>query len=142
MITSFFVGNVSYELTESDLVAVLQSEGFEVASVRIIRDRATGNSKGFGFVDLEIGNDDVDHVVDQLTGIWAGGRPLRASPAERPNPNRNGAPRVENTNLRRPAPRQNDRGRGGQNDRTGRSDSQRQHRGGRRRGGGEFDDIW
>lgn len=48
---NIFVGNLSYETTEEDLRQAFQAHG-EVTSAAIIMDRATGRSKGFGFVEM------------------------------------------------------------------------------------------
>jgi len=49
--TNIFVGNLKYEVTEDELREMFSQHG-EVQSVAIIRDRATGQSKGFGFVEM------------------------------------------------------------------------------------------
>jgi RNA recognition motif-containing protein len=49
--TNIFVGNLKYEVTEDELRELFSQHG-EVQSVAIIRDRATGQSKGFGFVEM------------------------------------------------------------------------------------------
>lgn len=46
-----YVGNLSYQTTEEDLRSAFANYG-EVASAEIIQDRATGRSKGFGFVEM------------------------------------------------------------------------------------------
>jgi RNA recognition motif-containing protein len=48
---NIFVGNLSYDMTETDLRAAFEACG-QVASASIIMDRATGRSKGFGFVEM------------------------------------------------------------------------------------------
>jgi RNA recognition motif-containing protein len=48
---NIFVGNINYKLTHESLEALFTPYG-KVASVRIIIDKATGRSKGFGFVDM------------------------------------------------------------------------------------------
>lgn len=49
---NIFVGNLSYEVNENDLTEVFESYG-TVSSARIITDRYSGRSKGFGFVIME-----------------------------------------------------------------------------------------
>jgi len=49
--TNIFVGNLKYDVTEDELKTAFEAHG-EVQSVAIIRDRATGQSKGFGFVEM------------------------------------------------------------------------------------------
>jgi cold-inducible RNA-binding protein len=48
---NIFVGNMSYETTEDEIREAFQAHG-EVTSASIIMDRATGRSKGFGFVEM------------------------------------------------------------------------------------------
>ena len=49
--TNIYVGNLSYEATEDDLRSAFEAHG-EVSSVAIIRDKMSGNSRGFGFVEM------------------------------------------------------------------------------------------
>jgi RNA recognition motif-containing protein len=48
---NIFVGNLSYEVTEEDLRSTFEQYG-EVSSAAVIMDRATGRSRGFGFVEM------------------------------------------------------------------------------------------
>lgn len=50
--TKLFVGNLPYKLTEDELKNHFESKG-AVVSARIITDRETGRSRGFGFVEME-----------------------------------------------------------------------------------------
>jgi RNA recognition motif-containing protein len=49
--TNIYVGNLSYEATEDDLRQAFSQHG-EVSSVAIIKDKMTGRSRGFGFVEM------------------------------------------------------------------------------------------
>ena len=49
--TNIYVGNLSYEATEDDLRSAFEAHG-EVSSVSIIRDKMSGKSRGFGFVEM------------------------------------------------------------------------------------------
>jgi cold-inducible RNA-binding protein len=51
MSTKLYVGNLPFETTESDLQALFEASG-AVASINIIRDRATGQARGFAFVEM------------------------------------------------------------------------------------------
>ena len=51
MSTKLYVGNLPYETTESDLQALFEASG-AVASISIVRDRATGQARGFAFVEM------------------------------------------------------------------------------------------
>ena len=58
-----FVGNLSYQTTEGDLSNLFEHVG-QVESVNIITDRATGRSKGFGF--LEMGEEEADKAITSV----------------------------------------------------------------------------
>jgi len=51
MSTKLYVGNLPYETTESDLQTLFQACG-QVSTVNIVRDRATGQARGFAFVEM------------------------------------------------------------------------------------------
>ena len=51
MNTKLYVGNLPYETTESDLTALFATSG-QVNTVNIVRDRATGQARGFAFVEM------------------------------------------------------------------------------------------
>lgn len=61
---NIFVGNMSYETTEDDLRQAFQAHG-DVTSAAIIMDRATGRSKGFGFVEMA----DPTHATAAITAL-------------------------------------------------------------------------
>ena len=47
-----FLGNIPFGSSEDDVRAWMQAEGFRIASIDLIHDRATGQFRGFGFVTL------------------------------------------------------------------------------------------
>ncbi len=73
-----FVGNLSYQTTESDLTNLFEQAG-EVESASIITDRETGRSKGFAFV--EMGNEVADKAITQFNGTELNGRALTVNEA-------------------------------------------------------------
>lgn len=79
MTNRLFVGNVSYQTLESELETEFANFGV-VKSVKIITDRESGRSKGFGFVEME-SEDDAKAAIENLDGKNIGGRPLRVSEA-------------------------------------------------------------
>jgi len=79
-----YVGNLSFETTESDLKELFQQMG-AVETVRIITDRDTGRSKGFGFVEMQEGG---DKAIAEMNGKDFKGRALTVNGA-RPMPSRN-----------------------------------------------------
>jgi RNA recognition motif-containing protein len=74
---TIYVGNINYQATEDDLRPVFAEYG-EVISVKIINDRETGRSKGFGFVEMESG---ADAAIEELDGKDFQGRRLRVNEA-------------------------------------------------------------
>lgn len=69
-----YVGSLPYSTTEDDLKNIFSEHG-EVESVRIITDKFTGQSKGFGFVEM-VNPDDARKAVEALNGSQLGGRTL------------------------------------------------------------------
>jgi len=74
-----FVGNLPWSLNDAQLGELFEPHG-EVQSARVITDRETGRSRGFGFVELEA--NDVNAVISATNGLDVGGRPLRVNEAE------------------------------------------------------------
>ena len=82
-----YVGNLSYETTDSDLDKLFAAHG-SVQSAQVIMDRDTGRSKGFGFV--EMGSDaEAQAAIQALNGKDVGGRSLTVNEA-RPREERGG----------------------------------------------------
>ena len=79
MTNRLFVGNISYQTQESDLQTEFANFGV-VKSVKIITDRESGRSKGFGFVEME-SQTDAQSAIENLDGKSIDGRPLRVSEA-------------------------------------------------------------
>ena len=72
-----YVGNLSFQTTETELNDLFGQSG-PVETVRIITDRDTGRSKGFGFVEMQEGG---DHAISQLNGKDFNGRALTVNEA-------------------------------------------------------------
>jgi RNA recognition motif-containing protein len=90
MTKRIFVGNLSYQTTESDLTDLFEQAG-EVESATIITDRDTGRSKGFAFV--EMGSENAEKAIAQFNGSDLKGRALtvnEARPREDRSSNRGG----------------------------------------------------
>ena len=82
---SIYVGNLSYKVDSEQLEEVFSEFG-DVVSARIILDRETKRSKGFGFV--EMGDDDsCAKAIEELNGYDLDGRAMRVSEAT-PRPSR------------------------------------------------------
>jgi len=80
---NIYVGNLGYDTTEDELKASFETYG-EVESARIIVDRDTGRSKGFGFVEMP-DNDQAVAAIDGLNGTELGGRTVTVNES-RPKP--------------------------------------------------------
>lgn len=76
---NIYVGNLSYQLSEDELRDAFAAFG-EVASVRIIKDRYTDRSKGFGFVEMPV-DADAESAIQNLDGKDLKGRALRVNEA-------------------------------------------------------------
>ena len=76
---NIYVGNLSYQATEQELREMFASHG-EVGNVTIIKDRDSGRSKGFGFVEMEDNSAGL-RAIDALNGKDLGGRPLKINEA-------------------------------------------------------------
>jgi RNA recognition motif-containing protein len=74
-----YVGNLNYEVSDSELTALFAAHG-TVQSAQVIMDRDTGRSKGFGFV--EMGSDaEAQAAIAALNGSQQGGRSLTVNEA-------------------------------------------------------------
>ncbi len=82
-----YVGGLPYQTDESQLTQIFSSYG-EVASAKIITDRDTGRSKGFGFVEMN-DNDAAKKAIEELNQAELGGRTLTVNEA-RPMEQRDG----------------------------------------------------
>ncbi len=63
---NIYVGNLSYSVTENDLNDVFSTYG-NVTSVKLITDKFSGQSKGFGFVEMA-NNSEADTAIKSLNG--------------------------------------------------------------------------
>ena len=76
---NIYVGNLSYGMSEDELREAFAAYG-DVASVKILSDRETGRSRGFGFVEMP-NQSEGEAAIAQLNGKDVGGRPLRVNEA-------------------------------------------------------------
>lgn len=74
MAKKLFVGNLSTEVTEAELTQLFAQCG-QVSSATIATDRASGQSKGFGFVEMP-SDDEAKHAVSRMNGYDLKGRNL------------------------------------------------------------------
>ena len=87
MEVKLYVGNLPYDTTEEDLRTLFAQAG-TVASVAVIRDRDTGRSKGFGFVEMG-SQADAQNAITKFNSYRMGDRTLTVNPA-RPREERSG----------------------------------------------------
>jgi RNA recognition motif-containing protein len=80
MAKNIYVGNLVWDATADDLLALFQEHG-KVTRAQVITDRETGRSRGFGFVEME---DDAEaqKAIDALNGADYNGRPLTVNEAK------------------------------------------------------------
>ncbi|MCE5205729.1 MAG: RNA-binding protein [Porphyromonadaceae bacterium] len=95
---NIFVAGLSYQITDADLKELFEEYG-EVSSAKIITDRESRRSKGYGFVEMS-NDEEGQHAIEELNDAEYDGRTLSVSVAR---------PRTEGER----APRSNNRGGGG-----------------------------
>lgn len=78
--TKLYVGGLPYSITDDSLLQLFTDKGYKAASARVITDRDTGQSRGFGFVELGPG-DDVAKAIREFNGMNVGGRALQVNEA-------------------------------------------------------------
>ena len=84
MATKLFVGSLPYSTTDDELEATFAPFG-NVVSAKVIFDRETGRSKGFGFVEFE-SDAEAKAAIDKLNGSDFGGRSLVVNEARPQEP--------------------------------------------------------
>jgi RNA recognition motif-containing protein len=76
---NIYVGNLSYGMSEDELRDAFGAFG-QVSTVKILMDRETGRSRGFGFVEMP-NKSEAETAITQLNGKDVGGRALRINEA-------------------------------------------------------------
>ena len=71
---NIFVSNLPFKLTEDQLKSEFEKYG-DVSSVKIIKDRESGRSKGFGFVEIPEATD-ANEAIKELNGFEIDGRAI------------------------------------------------------------------
>ena len=77
---NIYVGNLSYRMTEDELRDAFAAFG-TVERVKIVSDRYTGQSRGFGFVEMA-GRDEGEQAINELNGREVKGRSLKVNEAK------------------------------------------------------------
>ena len=88
MNTKLYVGNLPYETTESDLQTLFAGAG-QVSTISIVRDRATGQPRGFAFVEMSDA-EGAKRAIAELDRHQVGGRSLTVNEAKPMAPRSNG----------------------------------------------------
>jgi RNA recognition motif-containing protein len=76
---NIFVGNLDFSATEDEVRALFEDFG-AVERAAIVRDRDTGRSRGFGFVEMTVSSE-ADSAIAALNGRELNGRPLKVNEA-------------------------------------------------------------
>src|SRR5215471_4287520 len=79
MSRKLYVGNLPYEVGETDL-QVLFAQAGSVESVNVMRDQATGRARGFAFVEMST-DEEAQNAITALNGTQVGGRNLTVNEA-------------------------------------------------------------
>lgn len=86
---NIYVGNLSYKMTEDDLRSAFSAHG-EVSSASVITDKYSGQSKGFGFVEMP-NDSEAQNAINALNETAVKGRNIKVNQArpreERPQRN-------------------------------------------------------
>lgn len=88
MAKKIYVGNLAFSVTDDELQQAFASFG-NITSARVVMDKMSGRSKGFGFVEIE---DDAsaDTAIQKMDGQTIGGRAVRVSEAKPQEPRTGG----------------------------------------------------
>jgi len=87
-----FVGNLPHEVTDTELQEFVSGAGVQSVSAVVIRDKMTGQSRGFGFVELADG-EDMERAIAALNGQSLQGRRLTVNEARPPRTDSGGGGR-------------------------------------------------
>ncbi len=79
---NIYVGNLNYKVREEELQQVFEQYG-SVTSVKVIKDKHTGRSKGFGFVEMK-NDDEAQRAIEGLNNTEVFNRKIIASVAKEP----------------------------------------------------------
>lgn len=78
-----YVGNLEYSVTEDDLKSFFEEKDIQTSEITVIKDKYTGRSKGFGFV--EVGSEEeIQKAVEALNDQDLKGRKVKVSKAKKP----------------------------------------------------------
>jgi RNA recognition motif-containing protein len=81
--SKLYVGNLNYNTTEEEIRSYFSEKGIEAKSVTLIKDKYTGRSKGFGFVEVD-SEETIQKAIEAMDGQDFGGRKLTVNKAKPP----------------------------------------------------------
>ncbi len=82
---NIYVGNLNYGITEDELREVFEKYG-EVTSSKIISDKYSGRSKGFGFIEMS-NDEEAKEAIENIDGTDVKGRNIKVNQARERNDN-------------------------------------------------------
>lgn len=88
MATKLYVGGLAYSVSDTELESFFATEG-KVVSAVVIKDRDSGQSKGFGFVEMET-KEEADNAIKNLGGKELSGRSIMVNEARPQEDRRSG----------------------------------------------------
>ncbi|MGM0453632.1 MAG: RNA recognition motif domain-containing protein [Thermodesulfobacteriota bacterium] len=77
---NIYIGNLSYNVTADELTTLFAEYG-EVENAKVITDRFSGRSKGFGFIEMP-NNSEADQAIKALNGKALDSRNIKVNPAD------------------------------------------------------------
>jgi len=77
---NIYIGNLSYNTTEDTLKSLFAEFG-DIESIKVIKDRFSGRSKGFGFIEMP-SNSEADQAIKALNGNRIDGNHIKVKPAD------------------------------------------------------------
>jgi len=80
MSLQIYAGNLPYDMSDEALQELFEPHG-SVSSVKVIRYRDTGRSKGFGFVEMD-NNDEANNAIEKLNDLEVSGRNIKVNVAK------------------------------------------------------------
>jgi cold-inducible RNA-binding protein len=83
--TRLYVGNLPFDVDESQIRALFQEGGRQVAEVKVVMDRDTGRPRGFAFVEMT-SQEDAQAAIAAMNGREVGGRALTVNEAREQAP--------------------------------------------------------
>ena len=90
-VKKLYLGNLPFSATEDQLQELLSQAGVSPSGINLVRDRFTGQARGFAFVEIN-SDEEADRAINSLNGQNFGGRNLVVNEA-RPQTERNGGGR-------------------------------------------------